>query len=574
MSLISCQPQRSSGTIDLQKIVDEEWAFRTQEDPLLATSVGIHKYDNRLPDMSEAAIARRNQFNHGLLESLKAIDKKQLDQEAQINYDLFQYQLEDQIAAYEGKGYLIPILVDEGFHINFARLPYQVPLNTVKDYENYLRRLEASGTYIDAHIRLMQEGVKIGMTLPRVVLEGYDRTITAHVVGQPDSSVFFIPFRSLPTTFPEAERNRLTQQAKAVIMRTVVPAYDRFAKFMAQTYLPKARTSIGASELPNGKQYYNQRVKYFTTLNLTSAEIHQLGLKEVARIRADMQHIIDTLHFKGDFAAFLHYLRTSPQFYAQTPEQLLKEASFIAKKMDGKLPGLFRKLPRQPYGVEPVPADIAPKYTGGRYVPSPLDSKQPGFYWVNTYALSSRPLYILESLTLHEAVPGHHLQGALAQELDSLPNFRQYSYISAYGEGWGLYSEWLGKEAGFYTNPYSDFGRLTYEMWRACRLVVDTGIHSMGWTRQQAMDYLAGNTALSLHEVRTETDRYIAWPGQALSYKIGELKIRELRRITEQKLGEKFDVRAFHDEVLAHGAVTLPVLEQLIQDYVARQVAK
>ena len=299
--------------------------------------------------------------------------------------------------------------------------------------------------------------------------------------------------------------------------------------------------------------------------------MHQIGLKEVKRIRSEMEVVIDEVGFEGSFADFLEFLRSDPQFYADTPEELLKEASFITKRMDAKLPSLFKTLPRLTYGVAPVPDDLAPKYTGGRYAGPAEGSNEPGYYWVNTYKLDVRPLYNLEALSFHEAVPGHHLQNAIAAELENVPDFRRDVYLSAFGEGWGLYSEWLGKEAGFYTDPYSNFGRLTYEMWRACRLVVDTGIHAMGWERQQVIDYLASNTALALHECTTETDRYISWPGQALSYKIGELKIKELRRYAEKELGRDFDVREFHDAVLGNGAVPLDVLEELIKDWVGSQ---
>ena len=337
-------------------------------------------------------------------------------------------------------------------------------------------------------------------------------------------------------------------------------------------YIPGARTTIAASALPDGAAYYQQLVKRFTTLPLTPDQVHATGLAEVARIRAEMEDVMRSTGFTGDFAAFLTMLRTDPRFYPKTGEQLLKEGSWIAKRMDAKLPSLFGRLPRQPYGVAPVPDYLAPKYTAGRYNGNPPDGSEPGYYWLNTYALETRPLYNLEALTLHEAVPGHHLQIALANEAGDVPKFRRYSYISAFGEGWGLYSEWLGLEAGFYTDPYSNFGRLTYAMWRAARLVVDTGMHVKGWTRQQAIDYLSSNTALSLHECTTETDRYISWPGQALSYKIGELKIRELRARAEQALGPKFDRRRFHDAVLANGSVPLPVLEQQIDAFIKDRV--
>ncbi|HEY0781992.1 MAG TPA: DUF885 domain-containing protein, partial [Thermoanaerobaculia bacterium] len=348
-----------------------------------------------------------------------------------------------------------------------------------------------------------------------------------------------------------------------------IAGYRTFLAFYRDEYLPHARKTLAASDLPDGREYYRQQIRHFTTLELSPEEIHKIGLAEVERIGKEMEQVMRQVGFTGTFAAFVQQLRTDPKFYAKTPDELLKDAAWIAKRIDGKLPAFFGKLPRTPYTVEPVPESIAPKYTSGRYVGAPVGSTQPGIYWVNTYKVESRPLYTLEALTLHEAVPGHHLQIALAKELEGLPNFRRYSYLSAYGEGWGLYSEWLGLEAGFYTDPYSNFGRLTYEMWRACRLVVDTGLHAQGWTRQQAIDYMASHTALPLHEVETETDRYISWPAQALAYKLGELKIKELRRRAEKALGARFDLRAFHDTVLGSGPVPLDVLEHNIDRFIA-----
>ena len=399
-------------------------------------------------------------------------------------------------------------------------------------------------------------------------------TIASHVVDDPTDSLFWEPFASFPPGVPKGEHEHLREAGRAAILEGATEGYRRFLDFMLGEYVPGARDSLGASELPDGRDYYAYLIRHFTTLELTPEEIHQTGLEEVARIRGEMETIIEAVEFSGSFADFLEFLRHDPQFYAQTPDELLKEAAWIAKRMDGELPRLFGRLPRLPYSVAPVPDHLAPKYTGGRYVPATPGGTRPGYYWVNTYALESRPLYVLEALSLHEAVPGHHLQMALASELDDLPPFRRFEYISAFGEGWGLYSEWLGLEAGFYADPYSDFGRLTYEMWRACRLVVDTGIHAMGWTRQQALDYLASNTALSIHEVTTEIDRYISWPAQALSYKLGELRIRALRREAEEALGERFDVRAFHDTVLANGTVPLPVLERVVRADIAARSAQ
>ncbi|MDZ7361483.1 MAG: DUF885 domain-containing protein [candidate division KSB1 bacterium] len=570
--LVSCNSARNLHE-QLHALFDEEWNFRLAEEPVFATSTGNHQYDDRLPQVTMDALTRRAEFWRNVLGRLEKFDRASLSHDDQINYDIFKLRLEDNLASFEHKAYLIPFTVDDGFHISFARLPNQAPRATVQDYENYLERLRAFPEYVAQHIELLKEGIKIGMTMPQVVLQGYEVTMATHIVDDPAKSVFYAPFAKFPAAMPENEKSRLKQAGEAAIRQAIVPGYQTLLDFFTKEYIPKARQTIGAADLPNGREYYAQRVRHFTTLDLGVEEIHQLGLSEVQRIRGEMMEIIKQVGFKGDFAAFLKFLRTDPQFYAKTPEELLKEASYIAKRMDAKLPSLFKTLPRLPYGVQAVPEHLAPKYTGGRYVGPALGSTEPGYYWVNTYALENRPLYVLESLTLHEAVPGHHLQNALAREMEGLPNFRRFTYLSAFGEGWGLYSERLGLEAGFYTNPYSNFGRLTYEMWRACRLVVDTGIHAKGWTREQAMEYLASNTALSLHEVRTETDRYISWPGQALAYKIGELKIRELRRKAEEALNEKFDLREFHDVVLRNGAIPLTTLEGEVQAYIQSRLS-
>ena len=552
----------------LQALFDEEWEFRLREDPLFATSVGDHRYDDRLPSVSVAAESARTETRRQFRERLLSIDPQALDPTDRESRALLKRELDDAITDFEQHGYRFPINADSGFHIEFAQLPGQVPLSTSRDYENYVARLRTFPEYVRGNIELLREGLETGWTIPRVALLGYEKTIASHVVDDPGKSVFYGPFQAFPEGIPEADRARLRAAGEAAIREAVVPAYRSFGEFMTHDYIPGSRTTTGASDLINGGEYYAYRVRHFTTLDLSADQIHDVGLTEVQRIRGEMEAVIRQTGFSGDFSAFLKFLRTDPRFYAKTPEDLLKQAAWIAKRIDGKLPLLFRKLPRQPYGVEPVPAEIAPKYTGGRYVPAPLDGKKAGTYWVNTYALESRPLYVLESLTLHEAVPGHHLQIALAKELPDLPAFRRYAYIDAFGEGWGLYSERLGLEMGLYGDPYSNFGRLTYEMWRACRLVVDTGLHAKGWTRKRAIDYLASNTALSLHECTTETDRYIAWPAQALAYKIGERKIRELRARAERALAERFDVRDFHDLVLSGGTVTLPILESRVDEWI------
>jgi len=567
--ILAAAPSPAPPNAPLAALFREAWEFRLREDPLLATSVGDHRFDDRLPSMAREDLERRDRYWRAALDRLRAIDPGVLSPADRINRGMFERELRDAIAEHEFGAWRMPWNADSGFHTALAQLPSLVPLATVRDYENYVARLRAMPVFVRQQIVLLREGLRAGFTLPRVVLEGYDATIRAHVVDDPDQSVFAAPFRSFPAGVSEAERERLRAAGRSAIREGAIAAYGELLDFYSREYLPGARATTGASELPRGREYYAHLVRSFTTLEVTPEEVHRIGQGEVARIRREMEGVMRGTGFKGDFAAFLAFLRTDPRFYAKTGDQLLKEASWIAKRMDGKLPSLFRTLPRLPYGVEPVPAHIAAKYTGGRYVEPPMDGTRAGIYWVNTHALESRPLYTLEALTLHEAVPGHHLQIALQHELQGLPAFRRVSGIGAFVEGWALYAERLGLEAGFYSDPYSDFGRLTYEMWRACRLVVDTGLHALGWTRQQAIDFLAANTALSLHEVRTEIDRYISWPGQALAYKMGELKIRELRALAERELGPRFDLRAFHDAVLANGPVPLLTLEELIREYVS-----
>ena len=558
----------------LHRLFDEVWESQLRENPLFATAVGRHEYNDRLPSMTMADLQRRYAAAKAALATLATIDREALPAAEVVNYDIFRQQLETDVAHFEFGEYQIPLTSDSGFHTEFGRLPHDVPLATVKDYENYIARLRAWPRYAAEQIALMRAGIARGMTIPRAALAGYDATISGHVVDDPRKSVFWAPFEQFPNGVPGVERERLRKEGREAIDDAVIPGYRRFLEFFRDDYLPGARTTLGAHSLPNGRAYYARLVRHYTTLDVTPEDVHQTGLREVERISSEMRDVMKQVAFEGDFAAFLVFLRTNPRFYAQTPEELLRHAAWIAKRADGKLPSLFKTLPRLPYTVEPVPAEIAPKYTTGRYVSAPEGSTQPGIYWVNTYNVAARPLYNLEALTLHEAVPGHHLQIALSREIEKLPNFRRFSYVDAFGEGWGLYSEWLGREMGFYTDPYSNFGRLTYEMWRAVRLVVDTGIHSMGWTRAQAMEYLATRTALPMHEVETEIDRYISWPGQALAYKTGELKIRELRARAEKALGARFDVREFHDVILGNGSVPLNILEANVDRWIHAERAR
>lgn len=495
----------------------------------------------------------------------------ELSETDQISAKLLKFVLQDKIDYYKFERFLNPLLSDSGFH---SSLNYQIrPLNNYWEVKEYLRKLNSLTEFVEQHFVNLREGLERGVSQPKVIFEGYESTYNDHIVNDFKESPFYKPFQNLPASLNQSQRDSVLTVAKNTIEQIVVPEFKRIKTFFETEYLPKTRTTLGVSETLNGKAYYKNRIDFYTTSSQYSADdIHQIGIKEVARIKAEMQKIIKELNFKGSFADFFEFLRTDKQFYATSPKEILMIARDMAKRADAQLPKFFKTLPRKPYGVAPVPDAIAPKYTGGRYVGTSKNSTEPGYYWVNTYDLPSRTLYTLPSLTVHEAVPGHHLQGSLNNELgDSIPQFRRNLYLSAYGEGWGLYSEFLADEMGMYTTPYEQFGKYTYEMWRACRLVVDTGIHAKGWTREQVVTYMSENTALSLHEINTETDRYISWPGQALSYKIGELKIRELRTKAEKELGDKFDIRDFHEVVLEQGTVTLAILEDRINNHINKR---
>lgn len=523
-----------------------------------------------LTDMSPQALEQRHQQRLGWQARLQQVDVKALSEQNQINHAILAYRLADQIDEYRYGAHLMPLTSESGFHTNLGFMVQRGSSKKLADYQHYLQKLADIPRYMQQQTDWMKQGLAKGVTQPKAVLKGFEQSIISYVVQDPTQSVFYQPFNRKPAFVSETEWQQLTVQATEQITQAVNPAYQAFYDFMVNEYLPGARDTIAASALPDGTAFYQNRLEHYTTLKLTPQQVHQTGLDEVKRIRAQMQQVIDQLGFTGSFAEFIQYLRTDPQFYAKTPDELMRYAAYLAKKADAELPKLFKTLPRTPYGVVPVPAEIAPKYTTGRYS-GPTRDDQAGFYWVNTYALDRRPLYEMEALTLHEAVPGHHLQVALAREHAELPDYRRSFYTSAFGEGWGLYAEYLGLEMGFYQEPYNNFGRLTYEMWRAARLVVDTGMHTMGWSRQQAIDFLAENTALSMHNVTTEIDRYISWPAQALSYKLGEITIKQLRAEAEQALGERFNVREFHDVVLSNGSVPLAVLEQQVRAYIARQ---
>ncbi|WP_289096892.1 DUF885 domain-containing protein [uncultured Pseudoalteromonas sp.] len=526
-----------------------------------------------LENLSAEFLEQKYKKNTELLAELDAIDRDRLSEENRINLTILRGQVQNSVDEYVFNAHYMPLTSEYGFHSSLSFMISSSDYTKPQDYQLYLAKLQQIPRYFSQNIGWMRKGLEVGLTQPKAVLEGYQDSITAYIVDDATQSEFYKPFLNNTAGLSDSEFAAIQKQAQTIIKEQVIPAYQGYLTFFNNEYQPGARTDIGISSTPNGKAFYENRAKYYTTTDMTPKEIHELGLQEVARIRAEMEKIIEKVGFEGSFADFVHFLRTDPQFYAKTPKDLLKEASYIAKKMDAQLPKLFHTLPRMPYGVAPVPESIAPKYTTGRYSGSRRDD-QAGYYWVNTYALDKRPLYVLEALTLHEAVPGHHLQISLNAELESLPSYRRNAYLSAFGEGWGLYSEFLGIEAGFYQDPYSDFGRLTYEMWRAARLVVDTGMHMYGWSRERAMKFMSENTALSLHNVKTETDRYISWPAQALSYKIGELTIKRLRHEAEQALGQDFDIREFHHQILRHGSVPMSVLEEQIQLYIKAELAK
>lgn len=510
-------------------------------------------------------------FCDSLKVELNKIDSKKLNEDDLISYTLLEFVLNETVIKYKYKTHWNPILSDAGFH---SSLTYRVrPITNKKSALSYLKLLKSIPKYLNQQSTLIKKGIDAGISQPLIIFKGYQSTYEKHITPTAEENFYYTPFKNLPKQLSDYEKDSLIKAAKDIVLHDVIPAFKNVKVFFEDIYYPNTRKSIGVSETPNGKDYYQSRIDYYTTLNETPKSIHEKGLKEVARIRKKMESIVDEVKFKGDLKQFITFLREDPQFYAKTPEELLKHARNIAKKLDEQLPRYFKTLPRKPYGVAPVPEAIAPKYTGGRYIGTSPESTDPGYYWVNTYNLPSRPLYVIPSLTAHEAVPGHHLQGALNQELpETIPKFRRNLYLSAYGEGWGLYTEYLAEEMGIYTTPYEHFGKLTYEMWRACRLVVDTGIHAFGWTREKAVNYMADNTALSLHEVNTEIDRYISWPGQALAYKIGELKIRELRKKVQEKLGSQFDIREFHEIILEKGTVTLGILEKRIEDYIESKI--
>ena len=579
-SLVTCLAMLASvaGTAtadpasDLHALFDSAWQRDLEESPLMATAFGDPRYNDRWPDLSSAALERSHELDQQVLEDLARIPRAELPAAEQLNYDLFEREYRTRLEAFPFKPYLYSFTHRDGPQVanEVAEL---ILFDTVKDYEDWSVRLERLGAFIDQNIALLQQGQRERRTEPKAVMSRVPSQIAAQVVAQPEDSPFYAPFKKFPDAIAGAERERLSARARNAINTSVVPAYRRLDAFFAKEFLPKLRETDGIWDTADGAAYYQNRIRYHTTTTLTADQIHQIGLKEVARIRGEMDKIIAQVGFKGSFQDFVQYLRSDPRFYYKTGDELFEGYLAVSKRIDPELVKLFGKIPRTPYGVRPIPMTSAPNTTTAYYQPPALDGTRAGFYYVNLYRPEVRPKYEMEVLSVHEAVPGHHFQIALAYEQGELPNFRRNAGYTAYVEGWALYTESLGEDLGLYADPYSKFGQLTYDMWRAVRLVVDTGIHHQRWTRQQAIDYFKANAAKTEADIINEIDRYISWPGQALAYKVGQMKIRALRTEAEQKLGARFDVRQFHDMVLATGAVPLDVLEKNVQAWIQTKLA-
>lgn len=562
---------KASDTERLHELFKVDWAYTMANSPESATYVGYPGLDSRWTDYSPAAIAARKAQATRPLTVLATIARATLSPADRVSYDLFKRQAEEAVAGIQFPLELIQVTQLGGVQQDASQIFSVMPATTTAELETELARLRALPALVTQVLGLMEEGLKQGVTPPRVTLRDVPAQVLAQIPEDPFQSPLLSGFATLASTIPGEEGLRLRAEAAKVFTAEVRPAFQRLHAFLLEKYLPAARESIAASDLPNGKAWYAWAIKVQTSTDLTAEQIHNIGLAEVKRIRAEMERVKEQTGFKGPLEEFFTYLRTDPKFFFTDKEELIRAYRDIAKRADPQLMKLFKTLPRSTYGVLPVPAYAEKSQTTAYYYPGAPEVGRPGYFFANTYALDTRPKWEMEPLTLHESVPGHHLQIALAQELGSLPDFRRWGGYTAFVEGWGLYSESLGEEMGFYTDPYAKFGQLTYEMWRAIRLVVDTGMHSLGWSRQQAIDYFKANAGKSEHDIVVEVDRYIVWPAQALAYKLGELKIKELRAFATKELGAKFDVRLFHDEVLKNGAVPLSFLDDHIREWVAEQ---
>lgn len=557
--------------VEFDRLLEEEWAARKTDNPFLEDV--IESESPQPMTVSPQNYQRRLQMDQEFYEQLHAIDRNQLSATNKLNYDILEFVLRYRIELAGFKPYRMPFVSSNGFFNNIAITLTQSPRRNAADVDTYLERIRALPDYFEQQISNMRSGLDSGFSMPREIMDGVLGVVKAQVVDRYDKHPLWVPFDSLPSGLTQHQIDDYRAAGREAIESLAMPAYESVYQFFVDEYLPAARETVAAIDLPDGRDYYRHLLRFNTTLeDAAPDQIHAIGLQEVARIRDQMHDIMAEVEFTGDLQAFFAFLRTDPQFYPSSADELLKESAFMAKRIDGILPAYFNKLPRAPYGVFPVPADIAPNYTTGRYWWPPIDGSTGGRYLVNTYALDKRPLYNVTALTLHEAVPGHHLQVALSQEVTDAAEFRSYLYLMGHAEGWGLYCEKLGLEMGVYDTPYDRFGQLTYEMWRATRLVVDTGLHWKGWSREEAVQYMLDNSALSELNIRTEVDRYVATPGQATAYKMGEIKIWELRRKAETALGSAFNLGAFHDIIIADGSMPLSVVERRVNEYI--QLAK
>jgi uncharacterized protein (DUF885 family) len=553
----------------LHALFDAEWEYTMRENPTYASALGDKRYNDKWEDASLANVEKQHQHAIEVQKKLAAIDRNKLSKSDQINYDMFKRDIDNALDDYQFKTYLLPLNQRDGIQ-SLDGYTRNLTFNTTKDFEDWIARLNAFPTLMDQTMALMREGIAQKQMHPKVIMQRVPAQIDKQIVA-PEESGFYKPFKEIPNSIPTADQQRLQASAKEAIANKVIPAYKKFKDFFVTEYLPASYDQVGAWQRPNGDKAYAFYVREYTTTDLTPDQIHELGLKEVARIKTEMEQIKEKTGFKGAMPEFFNFLRTDPQFFYKTPDELLTSYRARAKRIDPMLVKLFKTLPRLPYGVEPIPDIEAPDTTTAYYNQGSADGMRAGTYFVNLYKPETRPKWEMMALSLHESVPGHHLQISRGMELGEIPKFRRYGYLSAFGEGWGLYAESLGDEMGLYNDPYDKFGQLTYDMWRAVRLVVDTGIHAKKWTRQQAIDYFMQNAAKTEQDVVNEIDRYIAWPGQALSYKMGQLKIRELRTKATRELGPKFDVREFHDVVIGQGAVPLDVLEKIVNAWIAEK---
>jgi uncharacterized protein (DUF885 family) len=558
----------------LWQLFEANWKYRMIASPEAATWRGYPGQNDRWSDLSMDAIAEGKKDARQTLKAILSFDRAKLSEADQLNYDLFRRNAEMAVEQQQFPAEFLAINQMDGLPRDVPSMIAMMPAGKTADYENILARLGGIPALVDQTIALLQEGLVRGIVPPKVPL----RTLADQVSGQvhigPMTTPMLAKFKTFPEIIPVAEQVRLTEAAKAVYADDVRPAFQRLHQFLSKEYVPNCRATVGRSALPDGRAWYGYQIKHYTTTTLSPDEIHKIGLREVNRIRVGMEAVRKQVNFEGDLHAFFEFLRTDPQFYYETADELLAGYRDICKLADPELTNLFRKLPRQPYGVVPVPSYIEKSVTTAYYQPGSNNAGRAGFFFANTYDLKSRPKWEMEALALHEAVPGHHLQLAIADEIVGLPEFRKYGRYTGYVEGWGLYSESLGEEMGFYTDPYSKFGQLTYEMWRAIRLVVDTGIHAKGWSRQRAIEFFKTNAGKTEHDITVEVDRYIVWPGQALAYKLGELKLKELRARATAKLGDKFDLRSFHDEIMWNGALPLSILDQRTDRWIAAEQAK